>query len=181
MNKTKQRILEAYSRGYRILEDGTVVGPKGVLSIACYGKQRYPTISTNWDRRVFGIPAHMLAAYCFYKEEYLTADFIVRHLDGNTLNLSRPNIALGTHSDNELDKNPSLRKQVARLARQAQSFTPPNAKLTPEQVLAIRAVYASHNGKKLPQGVARELTVKFGVSRTVLVKVKNREYYPNVG
>lgn len=181
MTKTKRRVAEAYEKGYRVLEDGSVKGPKGPLRVALYGKQRYPTFSTNWNGEVFGVPVHALAAYCFFGDVYIESHFVIRHLDGNVLNLRKDNIALGTHSENEADKPTDLRHSVAKLARQSQGFTPVNAKLTEEQVREIRQIYASYNGKKLPSGLATQLASRYGVSRTVLIKVKNKEYYPNVG
>ena len=181
MTKTKRRVMEAYDRGYRVLEDGAVWGPKGPLRVAVYGKQRYPTFSTNWDKKVFGIPIHALAAYCFFGKAYIESQLVIRHLDGNVLNLRKDNIALGTYSENEADKPEDLRRSVAKFARQSQGFTPVNAKLTEEQVREIRQIYASHTGKKLPSGLAAQMASHYGVSRTVLIKVKNKEYYPNVG
>lgn len=180
MTKTKQRLVEAYARGYRVSEDGVVSSSRVVLKVARYGKQKYPTFCTNWGGIVFSIPVHMLAAYCFYKDKYLFSNLIVRHLDGNVLNLSRANIVLGTHSENNLDKDSSSRKRAAQIARKSQGFTPTNAKLTSAQVLAIRKIYSECIGKKLPPGMAIKMTQEFGVSRTVLCKIKNKEYYPNV-
>ena len=92
---TKQRTVEATECGYLITDEGEVLGPKGQLATKLYGNQRYPTISTNWGGRVFGIPTHALAAYCFYGEESFKKGIVVRHVDGNTLNVSKKNLILG--------------------------------------------------------------------------------------
>lgn len=180
MTKTKQRIVEAVQRGYWVTDDGRLIGPKGNIKFSKAGKQRYPTFSTNWGGFVYGLPVHQFAAYCFYEDEYLHGTKIVRHLNGDTLDVSKNNIRLGTYSENEYDKPQKVRMRSTRLARQAQGFTPINAKLTEDQVREIRQIYADANGKKLKQGMAAELSKRFGVSRTVLHKVKTGEYYPNV-
>jgi hypothetical protein len=180
MTKTKQRIVEAYQRGYRVTPDGKIFGPKGELKVSKSPKQRYPTFGTNWGGCVYGIPVHQFAAYCFYGDDYLLSGKVVRHLDANTLNFSQANIALGTGSDNEHDKPASVRQNSARLARAAQGFTPINAKLNENQVREVRQIYAEASGKKLPNGACQALVSRLGVSRTVLHKIKNGEYYPNV-
>lgn len=181
MNKTKTyyRILEAIERGYCVSENGLVYGPKGLLKIKKHGKQKYPTISTNWGGKVFSIPAHQLAAICFYGEDVLLYDCI-RHLDADTTNLSKTNIVLGSRSENELDKPKEHRIQRARAARAVQGITPINAKLTPENVNLVRKYYKDLNGKKAPNGQTTALAMHLGVSRTVLSKIKTGQYYCTV-
>jgi len=180
MTKTKQRIIEAYERGYRVTDCGKLIGPRGEIKLGLAKSQRYPTFSTNWGKCVYGLPAHQFAAYCFYGDIYIDGKEIVRHLDANTLNISRDNIKLGTYSENEYDKPESQRKNSTKLARAAQKFTPPSSKLTDEQVREIRKIYANRKGKKFANGVVEAMVKKYGVSRTVLHNVQQRKYYPNV-
>lgn len=177
LNKVRQRVVEAHARGYFVTDSGICYGPKGVLKIQLNGTQRYPTISTNWNKKVFSIPAHYLAAYCFYKDAWLLSKLCVRHLNGNTLDLSKRNIKLGTHSENNLDKKAEIRGAAAKAARKAQGSTPKNAKLTKEAVLKIRAFYAGVKGKKAPNGSVTKLAKELGVCREVLHKVKTNQYY----
>lgn len=174
---TQNRIIESVERGYFVTEDGQVFGPKGKLSVRQHGKQRYPTYTTNWGGRVHGIPVHKLAAYCFYGEESFREGVIVRHLNSDVLDLSKSNIVLGSYSDNERDKPSYIRKRSAIAARKAQGYAAKNRKLTEEQVHTIREFYRELGGKKAPQGAVRELSERLGVSRTVLCKIKNKEYY----
>ncbi|QDP66558.1 MAG: hypothetical protein Tp1111DCM1126091_64 [Prokaryotic dsDNA virus sp.] len=176
MTKTQQRILEAVERGYRVTEEGVLFGPKGVINVRLSGKQRYPTFSTNWGY-VFGIPVHRFAAYCFYGEDAFNPSLVVRHLDANTLNFSKENIILGTHSENNLDKPGDSRVESAKAARKSQGYTPVNAKLDKEQVDVVREFYKKLDGKKAPNGAVKELCDRLGVTRTVLIKIKNGEYY----
>jgi len=177
LTKTQIRILEAVERGYNMLEDGKLVGVKGFINFKLYGKQRYPTFSTNWGGFVFGIPVHLFAAYVFYGEKAFEKGIVVRHLNANSLDCSKSNLILGTPSENEHDKPQHIRKRTTQIARASQGKRPSNAKLTDEQVLEIRRFYDNLKGEKAPNGVVKELCLKYGVSRTVLCKIKNGEYY----
>jgi hypothetical protein len=177
--ETQRRILEAVSRGYKI-KDGHLFGPKGKLNVAVYGKQRYPTFSTNWGCRVFGVPVHLFAAYVYYGEAAFKEGVVVRHLDGDVRNFSKDNLVLGTHSENNLDKPANVRKAAAVAARASQGFTPTNAKLSEDDVRRIRSFYKRLDGKKAKNGSVKALADELGVSRTVLQNIKNGGSYPNV-
>ena len=177
LNKTQVRILEAVERGYTISECGVLYGIKGILKFKLYGKKRYPTFSTNWGGFVFGVPVHLFAAYVFYGENAFEKGVVVRHLNANTLDCSKDNLVLGTPSENELDKPAHIRKRSATIARASQGKRPLNAKLTDEEVIEIREFYNELAGTKAPNGVVKDLCIKYGVSRTVLCKIKNGEYY----
>lgn len=173
--KTQRRIVEAVSRGYKIV-DGQLYGPKGKLQVGLSGKQRYPTFSTNWGS-VFGVPVHMFAAYCYFGEAAFVEGVNVRHFNGDTLDYSETNILLGSSSANQMDKAPSVRSAAAAAARAAQGSRPLNAKLNDKQVASIRAEYVALEGKKAPNGFTAELCRRHGVSRTVINKVVRGEYY----
>lgn len=177
LNKTQIRIIEAVDRGYHVSDNGVLFGVKGKLSVKLFGEQRYPTFSTNWDGYVYGIPVHLFAAYFFFGSVAFEKGIVVRHLDSNTLNFSIDNLKLGTHSENQLDKPKSVRVNAAKIARASQGKRPLNAKLTDDQVAEIRRFYKALDGKKAPNGSVILLCEKYGVSRTVLCKIKNGEYY----
>jgi hypothetical protein len=175
-----QRVVEAVQRGYYVTLCGRLFGPKGQLKVRRAENQHCPTFSTNWSGRVYGIPVHKLAAYQWFGEAAFAPGTHVRHLDANTENFKITNLRLGTATQNARDVPPEQRAAKARHARAAQGFTSTNAKLTPEDVRHIRAVYAAKTGKTVAQGVCAELCRRYGVSRTVINKVVRREYYPNV-
>ena len=173
----QNRIVEATQRGYYVTEDGKLFGPKGQLKCRCYGKQAYPTFSTNWGGRVYGIPAHKLAAYCFYGKDSFEPGVVVRHLNADVLDISRRNIALGSYSDNEMDKPAQVRSRSAAAGRRSQGYRAVNRKLTEDQVDEVMKFYNNLGGRKAPQGSVKELGEKLGVSRTVLNKIKRGMYY----
>lgn len=167
---TQLRIKEAVERGYYVDEQGRVYGPKGPLSIKAYGKQRYPTIGTNWNYIRYSIPAHCLAAYCFYGDESFTEGLVVRHLNGNRLDLSKLNIALGTAKENAQDVPKAERVARAKHARKAQGYSSMNRKLTDKEVEEIKNFYRNLKGKRPEDGEVKKLTVKYSVSRNTICK-----------
>lgn len=52
-------------------------------------------------------------AYQKYGDRIYNPRMVVRHLDGNPLNNSWENIAIGTQSENNMDKPPELRRRMA--------------------------------------------------------------------
>jgi hypothetical protein len=166
-------MIEAKERGYFVTDAGELYGPKGKMVVKLYGKQRYPTFTTNWGGCVFGIPVHQFAAFCFYGESYVNKDknIVVRHLNGDTLDFSKNNILLGSYSDNERDKPEEVRRAAAKAARKSQGIIPSNSKLTREDVEYIRMVYLELNGRKAPNGFTQSLCNKFGVSKTVIHRI----------
>lgn len=165
----------ALSKGYRVLEDGTLLGTKGKpLKVKRRGAQRYPTFSVNvgdlTESGVYGIPAHKFAAYVFYGEDTFGEGVVVRHLNGDTEDISKANIVLGTHSENNLDKDPEVRRAAARKARAAQGKRPPNARFSEEQVIEIRERRAAgENGYRLAE--------EFGVTPQAIYYIeKGRNY-----
>lgn len=180
MKVTHRRCIEAKERGYWVDDSGQMFGPKGALSIKCRGLQRYPTFSSNWGGRVFGIPVHIFVSYYRFGLDTFKEGLVVRHLNGDSTDLSLDNIVLGTHSQNNMDKPKEVRVNAAKCARASQGYTPLNAKLSEDQVREIRAYYKGLSGKKAPSGSSVHMCDKYGVSKTVLSKVKNRKYYKNV-
>ena len=141
----KEAILLAYQKGYRVTEEGTLLGMNGTpLIIRKRGKQKYPTFTVNGLKSVsnkygaFGIPVHKYAAYCFYGDSIWDAE-CVRHANGNVEDVSKANILLGTHSQNNLDKDKEIRVAAAKKARAAQGTRPKNSMFTDDQVRYIKS------------------------------------------
>lgn len=166
MTFTQQRIVEAVARGYTIV-NGILYGKRGPLKVGLAGSQRYPTFTTNWNGRVYGIPVHQFAAYCYFGQEAFKAKQI-RHLNGNTLDFSRKNIALGTVSENQLDKPIATRTNAAKVARASQGVSSLNRKLTDDEVRLIRGFYKQFNGRKASNGSITKLATELGVSRQTI-------------
>jgi hypothetical protein len=177
LTKTQRKIVEAVRRGYSIL-NGCVYGLKGKpLKLGLHGSQRYPTFTVNFDKEAYGIPVHLFAAYLYYGEKAFDKKLVVRHLRNDTLDFTKDNIVLGTHSENNLDKPPEVRAFAAKRARAAQGARPKNAKLTMEQVERVRAFYKSLAGVKAPNGSVAKLALELGVHKVVLHNIRVGKSY----
>ena len=72
------------------------------------------------DNKVHHIAFHRMVAYAKYGDRMYDDNMLVRHLDGNPLNNSWDNIAIGTPHDNMMDIDKDLR--VLRAAIGAQKY-----------------------------------------------------------
>jgi hypothetical protein len=173
----KEAIKIAFEKGYRVTEDGRLIGIKGnELKVKKRGNQRYPTFSVNvgslTSSGVYGIPIHKFAAYCFYGDEVFEEGVVVRHLNGDTEDISKENILLGTYSDNERDKPVEVRKKAAKIARSHQK-RPGNSLLTDEQVMEIKKRLKN---KESMAAIARD----YGVTRNCIFLIKKGVNYKDV-
>jgi hypothetical protein len=116
MVKQWQRLVVlAYTKGYRVHPDGTFTNPTGKRLRRTSRSAEYPSFGFWWRQKVRSIPLHKFAAFCFFNEEALTAP-CVRHRNGDTYDLRRDNVCLGTYSENEQDKTPATRHWAAKVA-----------------------------------------------------------------
>lgn len=97
-------ILIAYNRGYRVDESGSVAGLKVSRLSTNLSKDGYLRYSIRGeDRKPLTIVVHRLQAYQKYGDKIFLTGIMVRHLNGNKLDNSFKNIAIGTNSDNQMD------------------------------------------------------------------------------
>lgn len=168
--KTHEYIRTTYGRGYRMdALTGEVISPDGNRRpIKLYKGQRYPsfTITCTKDgiKKSVSFLVHKFAAYCYYGEAALTS--VVRYLDADTLNIKKSNIALGTKSDNEMDKPKHVRVATAKAARASQSRSPA-CKLSEADLAWIRA---------RPQST-RVMAATLGVARATIQKALSGKTY----
>ncbi len=121
MSKRLEGVVKAYNMGYRVV-DGEVISPfngqKRKLSIRGgsdnYLRYRFTIGSSRKDHHTVNV--HQLVAYQKYGDLLLDSNIVVRHLDGNSLNNFEDNIAIGSRTDNEMDKPKDVRVRVARNA-----------------------------------------------------------------
>lgn len=162
----RERILYAHAMGYRVTDEGALLTPQGEPRTAYWSGSGYPNFGF-WVREIQKmrtIEVHRLAAYCFFGESAFTPGIQVRHLNGNRLDFSRKNIALGTPDENRNDTPAGVRKSAAVQANQAR--WEPSNHLTPEQIDQIRTEYWEARGDlpRLPDGVGLRLREKWGLS-----------------
>jgi hypothetical protein len=116
-SKLHENTALAYAKGYRVV-DGIVMSPYSKEPRTLYTKMTKKhcsykfTIKTS-EGKGFGIPVHKLVAYQKFGDKAFETGTHVRHLDGDSLNNSEENIALGTPSENSFDRPHNKRKQSA--------------------------------------------------------------------
>ena len=181
--RTKAHIvtIEAYKRGYRVDNEGHFYNPnREKKTVKLYGAQKYPTCSITFEGKPRTILIHQFAAFCFYGSLLFNKTLVVRHLNGDVLDISKDNIILGTHSQNNLDKPIWKRIAAAKKGRNSQPIIPANRKLTDDQVKEIRIIYKNKGRKKFGHGFIKQLSEQYQVSKTVLHKISKGEYYESV-
>lgn len=128
MNKNHQAIREAKEQGYNVCVNGILTGPRGKIQLKLTKTQRYPVMHIETHLSKNGLPflilVHRFAAFCFYDEELFTPGYVVRHKNGNTLDISKQNILLGTPSQNSLDIPKETRLQTSLKGNLAQGYKP---------------------------------------------------------
>ena len=112
----------ALDKGYKILEDGSIQNPKGIIIKGNKTTNGYLEIkirigSNKWIR----ISVHRLQAYQKFGEEIYKEGMQVRHLNRNSLDNSSENIAIGTSQDNRLDVPKDIREASAKVANKKYS------------------------------------------------------------
>jgi len=117
MGNLKDYVREAFLKGYRTNDLGDVISPynkKLSCNESSWGYRKF-TIRNHIGERV-SIYAHRLTAYQKYGEAMFDEGIQVRHLDGNPSNNKPDNIALGTQSQNIMDRPEDARKESAKHA-----------------------------------------------------------------
>jgi hypothetical protein len=144
-----------------------------------YGTQRYPSITL---RLGITFPLHKFVAYLLYGEDAFKECIVVRHLDGDTLNLSKDNIVLGTYSENEMDKSKEARSRVGKIARAAQG-RPNNAKLSEQDVVEIIEWYSwmrNKYPKKMPNGSVVAVAKWYGINRGTIDAIITKRNWKDI-
>lgn len=110
------KIVEAFNRGYTVSIEGTAYNKKGkkvgYINTNIDGYKSY-LIRIRVNKKVVNVPIHRLQAFQKYGHKMFEQNIMVRHLDGNSLNNSWDNIAIGTNSDNMMDIPKQIRIKKA--------------------------------------------------------------------
>ena len=144
LSKASRHVILAYDKGYRVI-DGEVSSPKTDKRL----KAGFSTTQAGYKSRKFTIRGegsynnavyiHRLVAYQKYGMQMFKEGLHVRHLDGNSLNNSEDNIAIGTSAQNSMDRSPSVRKSHALKALSKASLV--NRRFSDAKIKEIRATH----------------------------------------
>ncbi len=101
MNKSKQALIYAFEKGYRVV-GGEVFykNKKRKLSLDTRG---YYKFTVGFGSEVYVVLVHRLVGYQKYGSSLFDENMLLRHLDGNQKNNLTENIKLGTHQENMQD------------------------------------------------------------------------------
>lgn len=159
MTKTDKAVLTAYQKGYRVSPNGGVTSPLGkVRKCSIRTRKGYTRLSFTvalGDRTAYPAPVHRLAAFQKFGVECFCDGVVVRHLDGNPLNNSLNNIAIGSLSDNARDR-PVLDRQL-------------HAQKAGKQASPYSDTFWTKIRKEYNSGVGyKKLRAKYGVSLSTL-------------
>ena len=109
-SKQVSTLLTAVNKGYRVDDGGNVISPFSFkfrkLSISIGSKRGLPYYRFNIgvaNCEIRPVLVHQLQAYQKFGDEVIKIGVYVRHLDGNSLNNSLSNIAIGSAFDNTMD------------------------------------------------------------------------------
>lgn len=156
MSGTQQAVRAAFEKGYRVNDQGQVISRLGkiralALKVHRTGDRRHVFTIQMERNKFFPIPVHRLLAFQLFGDAAFGPGIEVRHLDGNSLNNTPSNIALGTKSQNEMDKPAANRRLQAQKAGKVASR---HTDETWEQVRADHATGMSY----------KKLRKKYGIS-----------------
>lgn len=168
-------MLIAVEKGYFLDKEGNIFSPKGLIKgkITHSRNRVYKVISIKLPKELGGkvaqVKAHRLQAYQKFGDEIFKSEVEVRHLNGNSLDNSWDNLALGTASENALDKPREVRIQSAVNAASKLR------KLTKEQLEKLRVDRSS--------GLSyQELASRYDIAKsTVSYVCNNKTYKTNMG
>ena len=111
----REKIL--FDKGYYVDKQGNLYNPKGVQIVGTIKSsgRRGTGVKIN-DNKVHHIAFHRMVAYAKYGDRMYDDNMLVRHLDGNPLNNSWDNIAIGTPHDNMMDIDKDIRIRRSSMA-----------------------------------------------------------------
>lgn len=116
----------AHAHGYRVLEDGTFIGPRGKVLKTEVNEKGYLYVAVKL--KACGkrkLKVHRLQAYQKFGDALYAEGIMCRHLNGNCKDNRLENIAIGTASDNMMDMPREERVAKSRKAIAARKDTYP--------------------------------------------------------
>ena len=160
-------IQTANSLGIYVTKSGKLIYSNGKESMSKPNKWGYIPFNVYINKIQHKCHVHRLQAYQKFGNKLFDPNICVRHLNGDSTDNSFDNIAIGTASENMMDKSPSIRAKQARIAASHQR------KFTDKEIQDIRVKKV--NGKSL-----RELAIEYNSSKGNISDIVNRKLYSDV-
>ena len=131
INYSRNEVI-ANEKGYRVKDDGSVIGMKGnPLKLGKMPSDYWYFTIRHTNGNTINIAVHRLQAYQKYGDKIFDDGMVVRHLDGNHLNNEITNIEIGTQTDNIMDIPKDVRTKRSKSANR----TPYPIELINEMIL----------------------------------------------
>lgn len=167
-SKRARYTVEAYERGYRVGPDGELYSPMQKVLRPGANNRGYRRFAIRIDGGHALLFVHQLAAYQTFGAEALAEGVHVRHLDGDSLNNSPDNLAIGSPRDNVMDRPAQDRLNHARHAASHKR------RLTQTQAQQLRNDHRS--GMRLA-----DVAEKYNIAKSTASYIVNHKTYRSLG
>lgn len=171
MGKLNKALVEAYRKGWRVTDDGVLLHPNGKKAktyIDRWDRERSSTaISLPGVKGYQNVMVHRLAAYQWFGPIIFETGIQVRHLNNDSRDNARCNIAIGSQSENMMDIDPEERKKKAI---HAASFLRSLSSSQAQSLINDRAA-----GMKY-----KDLMGKYSVAKGTVSYIVNGKTYPEL-
>lgn len=102
---SREELYKAFFKeGYTVDKTGNVYSKTGILRKCRIGSRNYLEFSIRLQGVIKTLSVHQLQAYLKYGDKVFEKGILTRHLNGDKLDNSWDNIAIGTQSDNMYDR-----------------------------------------------------------------------------
>lgn len=125
MTQNSLAVIDAIQRGFSVNLEGIVFRPDGEVQKLCLPSapdNQYYTFPISFNGGRVHVRVHRMVAFLKFGEAALLPGVHARHLDGDSLNNQWDNIAIGSQSQNMMDRTPSARSDHARSASRSRSL-----------------------------------------------------------
>lgn len=155
----------AFNKGYWVDSLGNCFSPSGEkIGYFCPNSQYEQikvAVATGKQRH---IAVHRLQAYQKYGEKIFEPGVHVRHLNSNTFDNSWDNIAIGSASDNMMDKTPEVRQSAALAGSRVRR------KLTWEEMEQLRQEHKAGDSYRV-------LCARYSLAKSTVSYIVNNKTY----
>jgi hypothetical protein len=134
LSEAARALIWAHEKGYKCINNRLFSHLREIKLMTTSDGYYFFSVRPTWaiNRKQYKIKVHRLVAYEKFGKEIFNPNLVTRHLDGNPKNNHPDNLALGTQSQNMMDKKPE-----ARLAHSLNA-TVKNRKFTDLEINLIR-------------------------------------------
>lgn len=174
MSQLNNALLSAYQRGYRVNDEGVLLKPSGDPAYTLKAKGtmgkgylRSGCLHVPGHKRNLYFFVHRLAAYQWFGEVIFRPGIQVRHLNGDSFDNRRENIAIGSQSENMQDIPHNVRVALGKnAAKHLRALS---------QKEAQNLIDEHKNGASYST-----LMAKYGIAKGTVSHIVNGKTYPEL-